>query len=59
MTRAVMPPQYNTPEFKVQTLKDIWNDKHISHVRSMHAKSRGDNINICKTCTFKDTYDWK
>tara|TARA_B100000989_G_C19531090_1_gene469921 strand:- start:4611 stop:5972 length:1362 start_codon:yes stop_codon:yes gene_type:complete len=59
MTRAKMPPQYNLPEFKVKLLKDIWKDKHISLVRSMHAKCKGDKINICNKCTFKDTYDWK
>ncbi len=58
MSRAVMPPQYNLPKMEVKSLVEIWNGEDISKVRLKHAEGKADDINICKSCTFKDTYDW-
>ena len=43
---------------EVKSLVEIWNGEDISKVRLKHAEGKADDINICKSCTFKDTYDW-
>ena len=57
MKRAEMPPQYYTAPKRKQKLSEIWQDYSISKVRNEHANGTCD-VNICKQCTFKDTYDW-
>ena len=57
MKRAEMPPQFYTAPKRKQKLSEIWQDFSISKVRNEHANGTCD-INICKQCTFKDTYDW-
>ncbi len=58
MTRAVMPPQFNLPKMEVKSLVDIWNGDDISKVRLKQAEGNANDINICSSCTFKDTYEW-
>lgn len=58
LNRAVMPPQLNLPKMEVKSLVEIWNGEEISEVRLKHALGHSDDINICSSCTFKDTYDW-
>tara|TARA_B100001989_G_scaffold3713_1_gene2522 strand:+ start:72242 stop:73582 length:1341 start_codon:yes stop_codon:yes gene_type:complete len=58
MSRAVMPPQFNLPKIEVKSLVDIWNGDDISKVRLKHAEGNANDINICRSCTFKDTYEW-
>ena len=58
MTRAVMPPQFNLPKMEVKSLVDIWNGDDISKVRLKQAQGKANDINICSSCTFKDTYEW-
>ena len=58
MKRAVMPPQLNLPKLEVKSLFEIWNGEDVSKVRLKHALGNSDEINICSSCTFKDTYDW-
>jgi MoaA/NifB/PqqE/SkfB family radical SAM enzyme len=50
--------KWNTPEKKVETLKSIWVGKEIDKVRKQHCEGKGDNVAICKKCTFKDVYKW-
>ncbi len=49
---------FNKPLEKVQTLSEIWYGKEINHVREKHVNSKIDDIEICKGCAFKDTYEW-
>ena len=53
-----MPKQYNNPEKKISTLSEIWHGKEINKVRDKHLENKGEDINICKNCSFKDVYEW-
>ena len=53
-----MPYEFNSPEKKTSTLNEIWNGKEINKVREKHLKNKGQEINICKNCSFKDVYEW-
>ena len=50
---------FNNAEKKVSTIEEIWNGKDINKIRESHIKGNVSNIEICKNCTFKDTYKWK
>jgi MoaA/NifB/PqqE/SkfB family radical SAM enzyme len=58
MPNVVMPPKFNRPEKTVQTLKDIWTGKEVEQVRRAHGNDDVEGVDICKKCTFKDTYHW-
>lgn len=49
---------WNSPTKKVETLKDIWLGKEINNVRKHHCEGKGESVNICEKCTFKDVYNW-
>ena len=49
---------FNNPEKKVQTLKEIWYGEEINSVRDKHVSDNVDEVEICKGCSFKDTYEW-
>jgi len=53
-----MPKQNNHPERKVKTLSEIWYGNEINKVREKHLVNKGEDINICKNCSFKDVYKW-
>jgi hypothetical protein len=59
MMSLKLPIKYNLPERKVQTLKQVWNGKHINKVRMAHIKNQVNKIDICKKCPFKETYKWE
>jgi MoaA/NifB/PqqE/SkfB family radical SAM enzyme len=58
MGRVEMPPKFNQPEPRVDTLRDVWVGGEIAAVRRKHIEGRVDEVPICKGCTFKDTYHW-
>lgn len=58
MSQVKLPPVFNTPELKVDKILNIWWGKEISKVRRAHVDGEVDTIEICKGCTFKDTYNW-
>jgi len=59
MPNVVMPPKFNQPEKVVQTLKEIWTGSEMERVRRAHGNDKLESINICKKCSFKDTYNWQ
>jgi MoaA/NifB/PqqE/SkfB family radical SAM enzyme len=58
MDRVTLPPRFNDPEKRVETLKDIWVGSEVESVRKLHLKNKVDDVAICKGCPFKDTYNW-
>ncbi len=54
-----MPEKYYEAEKKISTLKEIWNGKELEYIRSKHKKGYIDQINVCKNCTYKNSYNWK
>jgi len=53
-----MPKQFNNPEQKISSINDIWYGKEIELVRQKHIHNKGEEVNICKNCSFKDVYKW-
>ena len=59
LLKAIKPGKnWNTPGKKVESLKSIWVGKEIDKVRKKHCEGKGDDVAICKKCTFKDVYNW-
>ena len=54
-----MPTDYNEPDHKVESLKEIWEGKELNSVRKLHYQSKVNDLNVCKNCTFKDTFSWE
>ncbi len=59
LAKAAMPKRYNEPPKTVEALGDVWYGSEIDHVRACHVEGRGDKVDICRECPFKETYDWK
>ena len=53
-----MPKQFNDPPLLTSSLSDIWYGNEINRVRDKHLINKGEEINICKHCSFKDVYNW-
>ncbi len=53
------PKKFNTPEKKIDILENIWNGDELNFVRDKHKDLNPQKIEICKNCSFKDTYSWK
>ena len=53
-----MPKQFNKPEQVTSSLSEIWYGNEINKVRDKHLINKGEEINICKHCSFKDVYKW-
>ena len=51
--------KHNNPENKIKNLNETWNGKELDKVRNAHENNKVNSINVCKGCTFKDTYNWK
>lgn len=49
---------FNNPKKEVLNLKQIWYGDEIGKVRNFHILNKGEEINICNKCTFKDVYTW-
>ena len=56
---AKKPKKFNEPEHKVQSLKEIWLGKELNKVRGFHLNNNVNGLDVCKECTFKDTYSWR
>lgn len=54
-----MPECYNKPQEKISTLTEIWYGKELEEFRKNHLSNSLEKIEICKNCTFKETYKWK
>tara|TARA_B100000795_G_scaffold266646_1_gene250149 strand:- start:668 stop:2029 length:1362 start_codon:yes stop_codon:yes gene_type:complete len=54
-----LPKIFNNPKKEVKTIEEIWFGKSINHVRTKHSKNALEEIKICKSCPFKETYNWE
>ncbi len=43
---------------KGKSVKGIWRDKPVEDVRRIHLAKDADEIPVCKTCTYKESYEW-
>lgn len=53
-----LPPKFNSPEKTVATVAEIWEGQEVAKVRLAHIRGEVDQVEICKKCPFKDTYEW-
>tara|TARA_Y100000768_G_scaffold386381_1_gene374668 strand:- start:460 stop:1791 length:1332 start_codon:yes stop_codon:yes gene_type:complete len=54
-----MPEKFYEAEKKISTLKEIWMGKELQSIRSKHEAGHINQINVCKNCTYKNSYNWK
>ena len=54
-----IPKIFNEPNKKVKTIEQIWYGEDIDFVRTKHSKNSLEEVQICKGCPFKETYDWQ
>ncbi len=59
LNQAKKPKNFNEPEHKVQTLRQIWKGEELNKVRKKHYEGKVNDLDVCKECTFKDTYSWE
>lgn len=59
LKNAKMPEKYNEPLKKVDSLENIWNGDELIKVRKIHRQNKLDDLDVCKNCTFKDTFTWE
>jgi len=58
LRKTSRPRVYNSPKPKVSNLNEIWHGDDLNKVRSIHSKKKLEELDVCKNCTFKDTYEW-
>jgi hypothetical protein len=54
-----MPRRYVDPIRSVRGLREIWSGSEIGRVREKHVCGQLEDVEVCKKCTFKDTYAWE
>ena len=54
-----MPEKFYEAEKKISTLKEIWMGKELQFIRSKHEAGYINQINVCKNCNYKNSYNWK
>ena len=59
LKNAKLPNQFNEPEKKASTIEEIWNGPELLKVRKIHRDKKLNELDVCKNCTFKDTYHWE
>jgi MoaA/NifB/PqqE/SkfB family radical SAM enzyme len=59
LTQVQMPIRYNQPEHRVSTLAEIWSGPEVNKVRQMHIEGRINEVEVCRKCTFRDTFRWE
>ena len=53
-----IPEVFNDPKKDVSTLSKIWSGENLNNVRNDHINNRVDQIEICKGCNSRDTFEW-
>ena len=59
LKNAKKPKKYNIPKKKISKLKDLWIGEELFSVRKKHFEKKINDLDVCKNCSFKDTYAWK
>lgn len=58
MGQVTLPTRLTDVEPRVHTLAEIWNGTILNGVRRHHLAGRVDEVKICRSCPFKETYHW-
>jgi MoaA/NifB/PqqE/SkfB family radical SAM enzyme len=59
MPKVALPRLLNRPAPVVRTLRDIWYGSDIDFVRRCHVEGHAGDLEVCRTCQFKETYRWE
>ena len=51
--------QFEVSDGQVQSLEEIWYGKEIQKVRRSHYKNMLDEVKVCSSCTYTDTFVWR
>tara|TARA_B100001123_G_C15266171_1_gene1008499 strand:- start:13 stop:1350 length:1338 start_codon:yes stop_codon:yes gene_type:complete len=54
-----MPERYNEPDKKISSLSEIWNGNELKKVRDNHECGNIDSVEVCKNCSYKNSYNWE
>jgi MoaA/NifB/PqqE/SkfB family radical SAM enzyme len=59
LINAKKPKKFNIPKKEISRLIEIWTGHELNKVRKNHFDRKNiDKVEICKGCSFKDTYEW-
>ena len=56
---AIMPQRNIKIPKVVKSLREIWDGDELNAIRELHVKGKVNSVDICRKCTFKETYSWK
>ena len=59
LKEAKKPKKFNDPKKEVKSLDQIWDGEELNNVRKKHFQNKVDTVQVCKNCSFKDTYEWQ
>lgn len=59
MPNAKLPTKFNEPKKSIDKIENIWKGKELNTVRNAHENDKVNSVEVCKNCTFKDTYEWE
>ena len=59
LMKPVMPKNFNFPKKEVLSLQQVWTGYEMDKVRSKHMNDKLEEVEICKKCPFKETYEWE
>ena len=59
LKEAKKPKKFNEPKKEVKSLDQIWDGEELNNVRKEHFQNKVDTVEVCKNCSFKDTYEWQ
>ena len=55
----VLSNHLGTLDYKNNSIKDIWNGKGLQGIRKQHLTDQLDPIDVCKICTYTESFKWK
>ena len=59
LQNAKKPKIYRQTPKKIDDIMEIWSNDEFQRVRGIHSKNNSNEIEMCKSCVFVDTYDWQ
>ena len=51
--------QFEVSDGQTESLEEIWYGKEIQKVRRSHYKNMLDEVSVCSSCTYTDTFVWR
>jgi MoaA/NifB/PqqE/SkfB family radical SAM enzyme len=58
LSRVKLQENLNSPDKSIKTIKEIWYGEEIHKVRTKHCQNKGEEISICKNCSYANVHNW-